>query len=285
MALKLTVFTTLTNPTIRGDNWRDALECYKELADELIIINGGEDIGLRWYNRPARKQLGMINSPWPREFNWPLIGEQFQKAYEIASGDWVIHADLDMIFHEEDFKGIRQAMEAYPNQPGLSFWKYQFILPDRYNLKSRVILAVNKKKYGNRIRFDSGGDLCQPSLDGEHIPSAAVAESRIAFYNYEKMTKTADQMMDDCGRMDRAYHRYFKDWQLSVDGSGSDESCFDGYIRMLKGRFAKEQRHIKLNEHPKFVQETILKLRKDQFGFNGFGLFGDSDYVKEEIHA
>lgn len=283
--MKLSIFTTITNPTIRGDNWKDALQCYTELADELIIINGGEDIGLNWYSHPPGKTLGIINSPWPQEFDWPLIGQQFQKGYEIAHGDWVIHADLDYIFHENDFKQIRNAMEAHPNQPALSFWKYQFIYPDRYNLKSRLILAVNKGKYGDRIRFDSGGDLCQPSLDGEQIPTAAVEEARVPFYNYEKMTKTADQIMDDCGRMDRAYNRHFKTWQLSTDESGSDESCFNGYIKMLRGRLNKPQKHIGINEHPKFVQTTIKGLNPSQFGYNCFNMFGDNGYTQERAMA
>lgn len=272
MALKLSIFTTVTNPSIRGDNWRDALNCYQELADELIIINGGEDLGLSWYKQPAGGKLGIFDSEWPKEFYWTFIGEQFQKGYEIASGDWVIHMDLDFLFHEKNFEKIRQACEENPEAPALSFWKWQFILPDRYNLKSRLVLAVNKKKYGDRIRFDSGGDLCQPSLDGKQISPDYTPEARVPVYNYEKMTKTADQIMDDCGRMDRAYNRHFNSWQLSDDGTGTDESCFNGYINLLKGRFRKPQEFLPLNGHPKFVQETITTLRPDQWGYNGLGL-------------
>lgn len=272
--MKLSIFTTITNPTVRGDNWRDALNCYQDLADELIIINGGEDIGIGWYKRTKGRTLGMLGYTWPTEFDWPFIGEQFQRGYELARGDWVIHMDIDWVFHENDFEKIIKACEDHPDAPALSFWKYQFILPDRYNLKSRLVLAINKKKYGDRIKFDSGGDLCQPSLDGEQIPPSAVAEARVPIYNYEKMTKTLDQIMDDCGRMDRAYNRHFKNWQLCDDGSGSDENCFNGYIKMLRGRFAKEQQFLTLNGHPKYVQDTIINLRPEHFGYDGFGLLG-----------
>lgn len=285
MALKLSVFTTMTNPMERGDIISNALDCYYELADEVIIMNGGKKYTWIPNGLYPGKTIGIIDWPWQQEFDWPFIGEQFQRGYEVATGDWVIHADLDMIFHEKDFARIRQVMEDNPNQPALSFWKYQFILPDRYNLKSRIVLAVNKKVYGDRIRFDSGGDLCQPSLDGEQIPVEAVEEARVAIYNYEKIAKTSDQMMDDCGRMDRAYYRHFKEWQLSTDGSGSDESCFDGYIKLLKGRFNKPQEHIKLTDHPKYMQKTILSLQPQQFGFDGFGFFGDNDYLKVGINA
>lgn len=274
MALKLSIFTTVTDPERRGDNYFDAYQCYKELADEVIIVNGGTE-----------RIIGetQIFNPWPQEFDWPLIGQQFQRGYEACNGDWVIHADLDFVFHEHDFTAIRRAFEDNPNAPALSFWKYQFILPDRYNLKSRLVIAVNKKRYGNRIKFDSGGDLCQPSLDGQEIKPEYVPEARVPFYNYEKMTKSIDQVMDDCGRMDRAYHKHFGTWQLSEDGSGSDESCFNGYIKLVRGRFHKPQEHIGLEKHPYFVQNTIRSLKAQNFGYNGFELLMGSEnrYMSE----
>lgn len=269
MALKLSIFTTCTNPHIRGDMFDEAIKCYTDLADEVVIVNGGENVGFN--TKLKNKKIKVIDYEWPKEFDWPFIGQQFQRGYEAATGDWVIHMDLDMIFHEKDFATIREVMEKYPNQPGISFWKYQFILPDRYNLKSRIVLMVNKKKYGDRIRFDSGGDLCQPSLDGEQIPSYAVAEARVPIYNYEKMTKRSDQIMDDCGRMERAWNRYFGVYQMGSDGT--DESAFDQYVKLVHGRLLKPQEFIKLKMHPKYVKDTIAYLTPEQFGYEGFGLF------------
>lgn len=267
--MKLSIFTTITNPQMRGDNYTDALNCYRELADEVVIVNGGKQI---------TEHLGtkVINRKWDTEFDWPFIGKQFQRGYEVCSGDWVIHADLDFIFHEKDFDKIRQACITNPNAPALSFWKYQFILPDRYNLKSRLVLAVNRKKYGRRIRFNSGGDLCQPSIDGNHIYPAYVPEAHVAFYNYDKLTKTKGQIMNDQGRMERAYHRHFGNYQLSKDGS--DKEAYKGWLRMQQARINKPSSHIRLEKHPKFVQDTIRNLTPDQFGYNGFGLVEKTDY-------
>lgn len=275
--MKLSVFTTLTNPTRRGDNWQDAIRCYADLADEIIIVNGGEELG----RIDFPNKIKFIENEWPQEFDWPLIGQQFQRGYEAATGDWVIHADIDFLFHERDFATIRQAMESHPDAPALSFWKYQFIQPDRYNLKSRLVVAVNKNRYGSRIKFDSGGDLCQPSLDGEEIKPDFVDEARAPLYNYEKMLKSSDQITDDCGRMARAWARHFGEQRLGFD----NESAFDEWVRMMKGRFAKPQEHIKLTAHPKYIQKTIEGLQPDQFGFNGFGLFGDNDYMRELTYA
>lgn len=270
--MKLSVFTTVTNPTVRGDNWQDALRCYYDLADEVIVVNGGFDM-------PSTNNLKTVYHEWPQEFDWPLIGQQFQRGYEAATGDWVIHADIDFLFHENDFARIREAFESHPDAPALSFWKWQFILPDRYNLKSRLVVAVNKKKYGDRIRFDSGGDLCQPSLDGEEIKPDFVDEARVPLYNYEKILKTSDQVSDDCGRMARAWDRHFHDKKLGYD----NESAFDEWVHMMRGRFAKPQEHIKLTAHPKYIQKTIEGLVPDQFGHNGFGFLDNNDYFPDRV--
>lgn len=271
--MKLSIFTTVTEPRVRGDAWKPAFNCYKELADEFVVVDGSpnmtKDSG---FSNPEMK---VIVNKWPTEFKWDFIGQQFRRGYEACIGDWVIHADLDFIFHEKDFEKIREQLEIHREHPALSFWKYQFILPDRYNLKSRLVIAVNKKTFGDRIKFNSGGDLCQPSLDEVELSSDDMAEIRVPFYNYEHLLKTKEQITDDVSRMDRAYHRHFGKWLYSTDGT----NAFDGWLEMVKGRFNKPQEHIKLSQHPKFVQETIKNLTPDQWGYNGFGLLEDNDYV------
>lgn len=271
MALKLSIFTTVTRPEHRGDNWRDALACYKELADEVIVISGSNPLG-----QFTDGNMTSIYYRWPHEFDWPFIGQQFQRGYEAATGDWVIHADLDFIFHEKDFQRIREAIERYPDAPALSFYKHQFILPDRYNLKSRLVLAVNKGKYGDRIRFDSGGDLCQPSLDGRELKPDDVPASEVAFYNYERMTKTEEQIREDAGRMDRAYKRHFG---RSLYSAG-DQEPGTGMMAMMVGRFNKPQQMVPLGHHPKYVRKTIENLRPDQWGYSGFGMLPVNNYVE-----
>lgn len=270
MALKLSIFTTITNPVERGDLFTEALTCYTELADEVIVVNGGK--------LPIIDPTGKIREighPWHKEFSWEFIGQQFQRGYEAAVGDWVIHADLDFLFHERDFQTIRQTLEDNKKQPALSFWKYQFVLPHSYNLKSRLVVAVNKKAYGNRIKFDSGGDLCQPSLDGVELKPDNVPEARIPLYNYEKILKTQAQITDDVGRMARAWKTYFGEDRL---GASSDAKAYELWYNMVSGRYTKPKQRIPLQEHPKYIKDTIINLQPHQFGFNGFGL-GEIAYV------
>lgn len=270
--MKLSIFTTITDPLFRGDNVTDALSCYQELADEVCVIDGGKI--------PACSDRNHVyfnhEMAWPTEFSWEFIGQQFQRGYEMCTGDWVIHADLDFIFHENDFATMRKALEDNNDAPALSMWKYQFIQPDRYNLKSRLVVAVNKAKFGDRIRFDSGGDLCQPSLDGKELKPDDVPEMRVPFYNYEKLTKTKIQIMDDAGRMERAYQRYFGTELYERYNT----TPYDGLIDMMAGRYNKPQQEIALKDHPKFIQNTIAHLVPEEWGYDGFGMLPVNNYMK-----
>lgn len=255
--MEIGIFTTLTDPGRRGDNYKDAIDCYEDLADQLVIVDG--------------------HDTWPQEFEWETISQHFQWGYDRLDTNWVIHCDLDYIFHQQDFGKIRQALKDYPNSPGVSFYKWQFILPDRYNLKSRLVIAVNKGAFGDRIKFNGGGDLCQPTLDGKLLDLAEMPQAGVPFYNYEKLTKTISQIADDVGRMDRAYHKRFGEY---LYGKGNDLTALHGWVDMMVGRFNKPSKHIKLEEHPKYVQQTISKLKPNQWGYNGLGFLEDNDYVK-----
>lgn len=267
----LSIFTTVTNPRERGDPYYEALSCYKDLADEVVVVNGGGQI-------TEHSGVKYVNRKWPTEFEWPFIGQQFQRGYQACTGDAVIHADLDFIFHEKDFEDIRSAAQLMldNNLPAMSFYKYQFVLPDRYNLKSRLVIMVNKRDYGDRIRFDSGGDLCQPSLDGKYLSPDAVPQSKLGFYNYEKPTKTKEQIEDDAGRMERAYKKHFgRNQYRRLDGG---ESAYNGWYEAQKGKFNKPQEQVAFDNHPIYMQSVIKNLQPWQFGFSGFGIISEGVY-------
>lgn len=263
--MKLSIFTTVTDPVVRGDNPFPSLDCYKELADELVIVDGGEQV---WEGTKDYADT-IVHSKWPSEFSWQLFGSQFQAGYEACTGDWVLRADLDYVFHQDDFKRIREAIEQYPDAPGLALYKYQFVLPDRYNLKSRLVVLVNKARFGNKIRFDGGGDMCQATLDGTWIDPGTVPEPGIAIYNYEKMLKAKENIKEDVGRMERAWERYYGSSQYGSDGTGED--AYKHWIKAQIGKFSKPQKKIPLSDHPKYIQQTIKELRPENWGYDGFG--------------
>lgn len=254
----------------------EALQSYR-FADEVVVIGGDKSDA---HLLRSMEMAGLVDKyeiyTWPKEFKFDFIGKQFQRGYELATGDWVIHADIDFIFHETDYQAIRQAFLANNHEPALSFWKYQFILPDRFTLKSRLTLAVNKGKYNELIKFDSGGDLCQPSFAGNELKIDIVPEARVPIYNYERLLKTEEQLKEDLGRMARAWKKQFGVARLGYD----DESAYKEFIEMQVGRFNKPHLKLKIEDHPKVMQDTIKRLKPSQFGYDGLGHLERNSYVK-----
>ena len=109
--MKLSIFTTLGGgnyqPTQRQDSLTEALDCYTDLADEVIVVNGS-NIGINdgWLSYDGLTKsdgrsetvIKEIFHVWENEFDWRFIGQQFQRGYEACTGDWAVRADLDFIW-------------------------------------------------------------------------------------------------------------------------------------------------------------------------------------------
>ena len=91
--MKLSIFTTMTDPESRMDPYREALKCYEEFADEVVIV--GED--------------------WPEEFSFDYIGKKFQEGFNKSTGDWVIRMDIDTFFHEIQHSRIKNSKHSDAN--------------------------------------------------------------------------------------------------------------------------------------------------------------------------
>ena len=105
--------------------------------------------------------------------------------------------DLDYFFHENDFIKIRNFLKKYSDMPAVAFPQYQFFTPDRYQLKTKICIAINKKMFPN-IRLNGGGDLTLTHLNGNLIRVSDVPNINVPIYQYESTfkTKTIYQMIE-----------------------------------------------------------------------------------------
>ena len=140
--MKVSIFTTMTNPQKRMDPYIEALKCYEDFADEVIIVGKN----------------------WPEEFSFDYIGKTFQEGFDLCTGDWVIRMDIDTFFHQNDKDKLYKILLRNKYSPGIAFPKFQIFTPDRFDIKAKnVCIAFNKKNY-SKIKLNGGGDLCD--LDG-----------------------------------------------------------------------------------------------------------------------
>ena len=47
---------------------------------------------------------------------------------------------------------------------------------------------------------------------------------------------------------------------------------YNAWFNMVKERYPYHVFKLNINEHPKFIQNKLLKLSQDQFGYSAFGL-------------
>jgi len=244
---KISIFTTMTNPEERMDPWEEALDCYRDFANEVII--SGED--------------------WPTEFKWDHIGKTFNEGFLKASGDWVMRMDIDYFLNNKSFLKIKNAMNKYYDQPAIALPQYQIFTPDRYQVKTKLCIILNKKAFPN-IVLNGGGDLCQPTINGKQIKHTDVPFINEPIWQYDSSFRTKKIIAEDRARFARAWFRYFNDW--SDRGGGSPEKAFEAWFEMIESRYKKHVNKLKIGDHPKYIQDKILGINKYQFGFDAFGL-------------
>ena len=107
--MKISVITSFTNPEERMDPWREALNCYENFADEVVVT--GQNL--------------------KEEFEFSDIGLMFQEGFDKASGDWVVKLDIDTFLHEKDFNDLYSAMKKFNEYPAISLRKFQFFTPEQ----------------------------------------------------------------------------------------------------------------------------------------------------------
>ncbi len=245
--MKLSIFTSMTNPEQRKDPWKEATKCYEDFADELTIVGKN----------------------WPEEFSFDYIGQVFQEGFKKSTGDWVIHMDIDNFFHQKDKEKLRKILKKYSDFPAVAFPKFQFFQPKRYNLKAKMCIALNKKQFPN-IQMNGGGDVCQPTLDGKLISPENVPYEKIAIWNYDSVFKTKKIISHDRARFARAWHSYFGDY--GDRGGPTEKEAFDAWLNMIKKRYSYHYLRMKIENHPKYIINKLNDINEEQFGYNLFGI-------------
>ena len=79
-----------------------------------------------------------------------------------------VQYNQDTMFHEKSFEKIKEELKKYGDSPAIAFPKYQIFTPDRYHMKTHLVVALNKKIFPY-IKMNGGGDKLQPTINGNLI--------------------------------------------------------------------------------------------------------------------
>ena len=113
-----------------------------------------------------------------------LIGKyliKFTRGFDKCSSDWVMRMDLDYFIHENDIPKLREYIDKYKNEPAIVLPQYQFFTSNRYQLKTKLCLLLNKKY--PEIKLNGGTDQMLATLNGELLTYKNVPQIRFLFGN------------------------------------------------------------------------------------------------------
>jgi len=278
--MKISVILLTANPTEKQYAWKEALASYIDLADEIILVDGGtEDLTTAF---PLEKKLQIIDMPDPEIWNWAEHAKRLNFALDKATGDWIIKVDIDWIFHEKDFGLIRQKL-SYFDTPVVTFQKKTIYPFRKYIQKGEVPIGINKKDK-HHIRFgkdlDTYSDLTYPIwwqqrklIDEYGVPIGKLITKKdwgktgLDFWNFDYTFTTLENMKKKWLRMSKSHNEYFG----STSWGHDEEEAFIAFMNNMRGKLS---RSIDLGDItlPKYIKERIDNLKPEEFGHSFWGL-------------
>ncbi len=282
--MKLSILTTISDPVSRQDQFLEALQCYRTLADEVIVVNGGKPVLFS----PAYPNLKVVDMEWPKDWNWVELPKHLNFGKSHCTGDWIIKFDIDQIVHEKDFEKLITEIKRLPPECLVaSMQKMSLVCGGKYYQKGGTpIIFRNTDSLMFGKNRSKKTDMCDVVFVGDDIKAFEVNtltngesydlptgygtyiyKTGVEFWNYDYFFKTEEFTRKEFWRFSQAYHRYFKEWSFG----SSPEEAFKVFLGMMKGRYNKAPYTYKLEDHPEFIREAVKNLKPEQFGYNGWG--------------
>lgn len=282
--MKLSILTTITNPIERQDQWIEALNNYCELADEVVVMNGGKPI--IFYDITLNPKIKIIDLDWPFEWNWVEYPKHLNTGKEHCTGDWILRLDIDQFIHEKDFQNLRERIaKTIIDHNVLTMQKISYTYGGGYYQKGGteiIVRNIPQIMFGKAIGQDT--DLCFPIyvqeyeevLDeneelvyslpvGRKVPAERTG---VSYHNYDYYFRDMEVTKREFWRASRAWNRYYKNWNFG----DSEQRSFDIFCKMIKARHDNSSLFAKPEDHPQYIRQAVKEISSDRLGYNGWGI-------------
>lgn len=289
--MKISILTTITDPDIRQDKWREALTCYCEFADEVVVVNGGAPLSIGFlFKHPKIK---VVHMEWPYEWHWAELPRHLNAGLKHCTGDWIIKLDIDQLIHERHFSELKDQLVKCPRDCYVaSMQKMTFLYDNKLYQKGGQDICLRNTPsmvFGRNLEHET--DLCTPirqtgtelvwdtvtAGDFEHsVPMYEMPIGRsyksyrtgVKFYNYDYFFKTQEVTRKEFWRFSRAYFRYYGAWNFG----STEELAFNTFLTMMKSRHDQAKYEVTVKDHPCWMQEAVHTLNETHFGLNAWNL-------------
>ncbi len=290
--MNISIHVNVKNPERNQFPYLEAIRSYIDLADEVIVVDGGSDDGSIEKIKALSSKVKVVNYNWPDRWIWNQLGLSTNVGYQTCTGDWAIKCDIDYIFHEDDMEAIRTRLISLLDTRAwvASFEKVSIQLADRFYTKSQSPLAVNKRDYGDvlaygrayrkdndfmwaiRTEATPNGRAVGPSILEYPLMTQKIREN---IYSYSMTFMTLEHLEKERPKYDYArasyYNEDFSEEKLELFSQDAVER-----IKVIEQSRWKGKNWQKIKSHPKYIQERIKNLTPDQFGYKAFGWLGEN---------
>ena len=310
--MKVSAFVLTTNSIENQFPFIESIKSFLPIVDELIVVDGGStDSTIEAINNIGDNKIRIIsdeNTKWEKEWFYSRMGKNFDRGLQECTGDWVIKFDADYILHENCYDKIRDELEKAIKNTRLSiaFTRLNFILSDRYYIKSKKTLAINKTlALDTKINLHYGFDLDNWGFGFEFINSKYVENNihigkllrdrnnsvvtSALVYNYDFCFSDLDNIKNSRYRHhlaeEKQRHLKYEGYEIQKYHNKIEdvniENVWDEYRERNIGFLNNTNYGIELEEHPLIIQNKIKKLTSDKQGYNFFGLSGNKSKYYE----
>ena len=316
--MKVSAFTLTTNAIKFQYPFIESIKSWLPAVNELVVIDGGSTDGtveaIEAIGDPKIRIVSDEKTKWGEEWEYSKMGENFQRGYEECTGDYVFKFDTDYILHEKAYaegydpkfnlwNACRKANEQ--NAMIIGFVRRNLALVDRYFIKKQKSLGVNRnvvKKHSANIvygldmeRWKWGYEPISLEREKHGLKFGRLVnalgnthQSGIEVWNYgfcfcDKPTVKWIRQRHVWAEVKQQVKNYdhFKSRPViqpeelkKRPSYGLDVQVKDalGYLNN------RGQLDVKLEDHPKIMQEKIKNLTPDKQGYNMWGLHDKAKY-------
>lgn len=306
--MRISAVVTITNATERQDPWKECLSSVTKWADEIIVVDGGnehfrpsEEVGTHrklaiveklsaqdtFDLTDLSKQRGLFEAdmyyyPWPEDWSWDELPKHLNFGLERATGDWVVRVDADYIFEENTRQILEEALKHLGDTPVATMQKFSMVTYPNFYEKGGVKMILNKGKAPNVVfgrDRDKYSDLCVPIYwDGQSRDEFGVPLGQLVPDSDCARTKVKVFNYDYSFKTKEVTAREFFKFSMAhkryfgtTKWGNTENEALQKFVDMMKGRARRCVYKLKPAEHPEAIHDRLYKLKPEQFGFNGWG--------------
>ena len=306
--IKISAFCLTTNAIQNEFPFIESIKSFLPIVDELIVVDGGSTDGtIEAIQQINDSKIRIINDEdvkWEKEWAYGRMGHNFNRGLQECTGDWVIKFDVDYILHEKGTIRFREDLANASKRERLTvaFTRMNFILADRFYVKSKKTLAINKTrcrevginlKYGLDLkRWGWGFDF----IDGTELKDKVNFGSMLreggnsivtgaTVFNYDFCLASKDIVRESRWRHELAVNKQQLLAGLTTKEAVNNirenkEVVWNLFKKNCLENLERFATPLEIEKHPEIIQDKIKNLSKDQQGYNCWGWTDTAKYYE-----